>query len=108
LGLVKRYELNHVSVEVILMAAHIVMLLTIQIMRSQDLQEVTHHGGTQGWEGLSAYRHHLPRIGSAIMKNNPEQDVVSFPTPSSPLLNRDALVALEQVLENLIRLDPCQ
>jgi hypothetical protein len=84
------------------------MLLTIQIMRAQDLQEVTHHGRTQGREGLSAYRHHLTRIGSAIMKNNPQQDIVRFPAPSSPLLNCYALVAFEQVLENLIRLDPCQ
>jgi hypothetical protein len=44
----------------------------------------------------------------AIMKNNPEQDVVRFPAPSSPLLNRYALIALEQVLKYLIRLDPCQ
>jgi hypothetical protein len=106
--LVKRYELNHVAIEVVLMAAHIVMLLTIQIMRSQDLQEVTHNRRTQGRKRLTADGHHLPRIGGAIMKNNPEQDVVRFPAPSSPLLNCYALVAFEQVFENLIRLDPCQ
>jgi hypothetical protein len=106
--LVKRNKLDHVAVEMVLMAAHIVMLLTIQIMRSQDLQEVTHHGRTQGREGLSADGDHLPRIGSAVMKNNPQQDIVSFPAPSSPLLNCYALVAFEQVFEYLIRLDPCQ
>jgi hypothetical protein len=106
--LVKGDKLDHVAIEMVLMAAHVVMLLSVQIMRSQDLQEVTHNRRTQGWEGLSAYRHHLSRIGSAIMKNNPEQDVVRFPAASSPLLNCYALVAFEQVFENLIRLDPCQ
>jgi hypothetical protein len=106
--LVKRYELNHVAVEVVLMAAHIVVLLSVKVMRPQDLKEVPHHGRTQGREGLTADGDYLPRIGSAIMKNNPQQDVVSFPAASSPLLNCYALIAFEQVLENLIRLDPCQ
>jgi hypothetical protein len=108
LRLVKGDKLNHVAIEVILMAAHVVMLLSVQIMLPQDLEEVPHHGGTQGREGLTADGDHLPRIGSAIMKNHPEQDVVRFPAPSSPLLNCDALLAFEQVFENLIRLDPCQ
>jgi hypothetical protein len=106
--LVKGDKLDHVAVEMVLVAAHVVMLLTIQIMRSQDLQEVPHHGRTQGWEGLTADGHNLARVGGAIMKNNPQQDVVRFPAPSSPLLNCYALIAFEQVFEYLIRSDPCQ
>jgi hypothetical protein len=108
LRLVKRDKLNHVAVEMVLMAAHIVVLLSVQVMLPQDLKEVPHHGGTQGREGLTAYRHHLARVGSTVMKNNPQQDIVSFPAASSPLLNCYALIAFEQVFENLIRLDPCQ
>jgi hypothetical protein len=92
----------------VFVAAHVVVFFPIQIMRPQDFKEVPHHGRTQGREGLTADGHHLARVDSAVMKNHPKQDVVRLPAPSSPLLNCDALVALEQVLEDLIRSDPCQ
>jgi len=77
----------------VLVAAHVVVLLTIQIVFPQDLNEVTHHGRTQGRKGLTADGHHLARVVSTIMKNNPEQDVIRLPAPSSSLLYCDSLVA---------------
>jgi hypothetical protein len=90
------------------MAGHVVMLLSVKVMLPKDFNEVPHHGRTQGREGLTADGHHLSRVGSAIMKNHPKQDVVRLPASSAPLLNCYALIAFEQVFEYLIRSDPCQ
>ena len=69
------------------------MLLSVQVVHSQDVDEVPHHGCTEGREGLTANGDHLSAIGSTIMKNNPEQDIVRLPAPSSSLLYCDSLVA---------------
>jgi hypothetical protein len=72
---------------------HIVMLLSVKVLLAQDVKEVTHNGSTEGREGLTANGDHLSAIGSTIMKNNPEQDIVRLPAPSSSLLYCYALVA---------------
>jgi len=74
-------------------AGHIVMLLSVQIVHSQDINEVTHYGSTQGGERLAADGNHLALVLGAIIKNNPEQDIVCLPAPSASLLYCYALVA---------------
>jgi hypothetical protein len=69
------------------------MLLSVQIVHSQDVNEVTHYGSTKGGERLSANGHHLALVLGAIIENNPEQDIVRLPAPSASLLYCYALVA---------------
>jgi hypothetical protein len=69
------------------------VLLTVQVVATQYVKEVTHHRSTKRWKGLTAYSYRLVRMLVGIIENYPKQDVVRFPTPSTALLNDYFLVA---------------
>jgi hypothetical protein len=70
-----------------------VVLLTVQVVATQDVKEVPHHRSTQRWERLTTDGDGLVRMLVGIIENYPKQDVVRLPTPSTALLNYNLLVA---------------
>jgi hypothetical protein len=95
LWFVKRNELNQVAVQPVFVAGHIVVFLSVQLVRTEDIKEVPHYGSPQGRERLTTNRNDLPLVLGAVIENNPEQDIVCLPAPSSSLLYCYALVALQ-------------
>ena len=79
------------------------VILVVQFVVTQDFKKVPHNGSPKRRERLTANGDGLACISVGVLKDNPEQDIVSFPTPCTALLNNNLLVAALQVVKYLIR-----
>ena len=73
-------------------------------MFTQNIKEIPHNRSPQGRERLTANGYRFVGVSFSIVKDKPEQDIVSLPTPSTALLNNNTLITFEQVVKYLIRL----
>lgn len=77
------------------MAGLVVVVLPVQVVVPENIKEVPHYGCSQRRERLTTNGYGLGGVAFSIVKDKPEQDIVSFPTPSTALLNDNTLIAFD-------------
>ena len=68
------------------------LVLLVQVVLLEYAKEVTHHRAADSWEGLPCYGHRLACVLSAVVEDEPEEDVVGLTATSTTLLNYYLLV----------------